>query len=399
MKITSIDLMALAPDRGNGSRPIIVRINTASGLSGYGEAGIAIGTGAPACFALLKDFAPMLIGMDANANEVIWDKIFKASFWGVGNGGVIMSAISAIDCAVWDLKAKAANLPLYKLLGGKHRDKLWCYASQLQFGWDTDSFNPAQAASGDPSFYADAARKALAQGYTAVKANFIRYDAQGKILPPQATTGRLSRELMKLAEARLAAVRDAVGPDVELIAENHAMTDAATAIQFARMAEQFDIMFLEEPTIPLNPAVMKKIADSTSIPIATGERTYTRWGFLPFLESGCLTVIQPDIGNCGGITEGKKICDMAHIYDVGVQTHVCSSPVNLAVSIHLEAAIPNFTIHEHHIGSTLPSCVEMGKYDYQPKNGYMEIPELPGIGQEVSEQALKTAHIETITGR
>ncbi len=206
----------------------------------------------------------------------------------------------------------------------------------------------------------------------------------------------MSRSLLNLAEKRIRAVRDAVGPDVEIIAENHAMTDAATAIQFAKMAEQFDIMFLEEGTIPLNAAAMKKIAENTSIPLATGERTYTRWGFLPFFENQCLTVIQPDIGNCGGITEGKKICDMAAVWDVGVQAHVCSSPVNLAVSLHLEAAIPNFTIHEHHIGSTLPSCVEMGKYDYQPKNGYIDVPELPGIGQEVSEKALKSAHIETI---
>lgn len=396
MKIVSVDLMALERDRGNGSRPVICRVNTAGGIQGYGEAGIAIGSGSPACYALLKDLAPMILGMDAGANEVIWDKLFKASFWGVGNGGVLMSAISAIDCAIWDVKAKAANLPLYKLLGGKHRDSLWCYASQLQFGWAAEGFNPAQAPSGEASFYGEGARKAAAEGYTAVKANFLRFGADGKILPPSATTGRLSRSLLKLAEKRIAAVRDAVGPDVEIIAENHAMTDAATAIQFARMAEQFDIMFLEEGTIPLNPAAMRKIAENTTIPLATGERTYTRWGFLPFFENQCLTVIQPDIGNCGGVTEGKKICDMAAIWDVGVQAHVCSSPINLATSIHLEAAIPNFTIHEHHIGNTLPSCVEMGKYDYQPKNGHLEIPELPGIGQEVSEKALRSAHIETI---
>ncbi len=396
MKITSVDIMALERDRGNGSRPVIVRINTASGLYGYGEAGIAIGTGAPACFALLKDFAPMVIGMDANDNEVIWEKIFKMSFWGQGNGGVIMSALSAIDCAIWDLKAKAANLPLYKLLGGKHRETLWCYASQLQFGWGADSFNPAQARSGEPEFYRDAALKCLEEGYTAVKANFIRYDRAGKILPATATTGRLSRELMRLAEERIRAIRDAVGPDVEIIAENHAMTDAATAVQFGRMARAFDFMFLEEGCSPLNPGVMKKIADNIDIPLATGERTYTRWGFLPFLENHCLTVIQPDIGNCGGVTEGKKICDMAHIYDVGVQTHICSSPINLATSLHLEAAIPNFTIHEHHIALTLPSCIEMGKYNYQPKNGYYEIPDLPGIGQEVSDKAIASAVIETI---
>jgi L-alanine-DL-glutamate epimerase-like enolase superfamily enzyme len=201
---------------------------------------------------------------------------------------------------------------------------------------------------------------------------------------------------MKVAEERLAALRDALGPDVDIICENHAMTDAATAVQFGRMAREYDIMFLEEGCTPMNPQMMRKIADNLDIPLATGERTYTRWGFLPFFENRSLTVIQPDIGNCGGITEAKKICDMAHTYDVSVQAHVCSSPISVAIALHLEAAIPNFIIHEHHVGNTLPSCVEMGKYDYQPVNGYMPIPEIPGIGQEISEAHLKKAHIETI---
>jgi L-alanine-DL-glutamate epimerase-like enolase superfamily enzyme len=117
---------------------------------------------------------------------------------------------------------------------------------------------------------------------------------------------------------------------------------------------------------------------------------------LPFLENHSLTVIQPDIGNCGGITECKKICDMAHVYDVGVQTHECSSPDSVAVSLHLEAAIPNFVIHEHHVGNTIPSCVEIGLHDYRPVGGYFAPPEIPGIGQELTPAALKTAHIETI---
>jgi L-alanine-DL-glutamate epimerase-like enolase superfamily enzyme len=142
---------------------------------------------------------------------------------------------------------------------------------------------------------------------------------------------------------------------------------------------------------------MKKIADKLDIPLATGERTYTRWGFLPFLENGSIAVIQPDIGNCGGITECKKICDMAHVYDVGVQTHVCSSPISVAVSLHLEAAIPNFVIHEHHIINTTATNIELGKYNYQPVNGYLDIPSLPGIGQELSEYALKTAEIEKVS--
>lgn len=396
MKIISMDIMALEKDPNCGNRPIICRINTDEGISGYGEAAVAIGTGATAAFALLKDFAPMIIGMDPFYHEVIWEKLYKQSFWAQGNGAIMMAAISAVDIALWDIKGKALNLPLYKLLGGKHRDKLRCYASQLQFGWGVESFNPGKAKSGEPEFYKEACLAAMEQGYDAIKANFMRFDRDGNIVPYVQSTGYLSRELMNLAEERIAITRETIGKDVDLIIENHAMTDAATGLQFAKMAEKYDVMFLEEPCTPLNSKVMVKIADKTSIPLATGERTYTRWGFLPFLQDQSLTVIQPDIGNCGGVTECKKICDMAHIYDVSVQTHVCSSPISVAVSLHLEASIPNFMIHEHHITNTTPFNISQGKYDYQPVNGYIDIPELPGISQEISEDALKKALIETV---
>ncbi|MCL1912641.1 MAG: mandelate racemase/muconate lactonizing enzyme family protein [Eubacteriaceae bacterium] len=397
MKITSIDVITM-PIEGSGERPIICRINTDEGIFGYGEAGVAIGRGSPAAFAMIKDLAPLVLGMDPRHNEVIWEKLYKQSFWAQGNGAIMMAAISAIDTAIWDIKAKAADLPLYALLGGKHRDKLWAYASQIQFGWDMgNASSPGQSPSGDPAFYRDSAMRAINQGYNAIKTNFIRNDRQGKGLRSQDVTGHLSKEMMNLARERLEATREAVGPNVEIILENHAMTDASSAIQFAKMAREFDIMFFEEPCTPLNANVMRKIADNTDIPLATGERTFTRWGFLPFLENQSLSVIQPDIGNCGGITECKKICDMAHVYDVGVQTHVCSSPISVAVSLHLEAAIPNFVIHEHHVTNTRPGNIALCKYNYQPVDGYIEIPEIPGIGQELSDFALSKATIETIS--
>jgi L-alanine-DL-glutamate epimerase-like enolase superfamily enzyme len=320
----------------------------------------------------------------------------RNSFWAQGNGAIVMAAISAIDIAIRDIKAKAANVPLYKLLGGKHRGKLRCYASQLQFGWGVDKFIPFKGVSGEPAYYADMAQRAVEDGYDAIKTNFMRFDRDGNVVPYTASTPYMSRELLHLMEDRIRATRDAVGPDVDIILENHAMTDASTAIQIGKMAEVYDIMFLEEPTIPLNPGAMKKIADAIDIPLATGERTYTRWGFLPFLENHSLHVIQPDVGNFGGVTECKKICDMAQIYDVSVQTHTCSSPVIVAVSLHLEAAIPNFIIHEHHLTNTLPSIRAQCKYDYQPDDGYYEIPEIPGHGQELSDSALRSAHIETV---
>lgn len=174
------------------------------------------------------------------------------------------------------------------------------------------------------------------------------------------------------------------------------MTDAVSSIQFAHMAEKYRPMFLEEPATPLNSKVFEKIAANTSIPLATGEAHVYRWGFRPLIESGAISVAQPDIGNCGGITECKKICDHAHLYDVGVQTHVCSSPISVAVSLQFEAAIPNFVIHEHHVGNTLPGITCLGKYNYQPKDGYFEVPDLPGFGQDLSDYAIQTATGETI---
>jgi len=396
MKITSVDVIALETDPGCLNRTVLCRVNTGEGIYGLGEAAVAIGTGAPAAFQQIKDLAPMIIGMDPLCHEVIWEKVFRQSFWSQGNGAILMAAISAIDIALWDLKGKAMNLPLYKLLGGKQRETLRCYASQLQFGWGVDKFIPFKGASGDPSYYSEMAQKAVHEGFDAVKTNFLRFDKNGNGLPYTATTSHISKELLHLEEARIKATREAVGPDVDIIMENHAMTDASTAIQIGKIARDYDIMFYEEATPPLNAGVMKKIAEAIDIPLATGERTYTRWGFLPFLENHCLHVIQPDIGNCGGITEAKKICDMAAIYDVSVQTHVCSSPISVAVSLHLEAAIPNFIIHEHHVCNTLPSIRAQCKYDYQPVKGYFAIPEIPGHGQELSDSALKTAHVETI---
>lgn len=394
MKITSVDLLALKKDK-SGTRAIICKVNTDEGIHGLGEAAVGIGSGAKAAFELLKDFAPMIIGMDPMHNEVIWEKLFKQSFWGQGNGAILMAAISAIDVALWDIKGKACNLPVYQLLGGKQRPKLRAYASQLQFGWKADGFDPANS-DGSVDFYCDAAEKAISEGYTAIKINFLRFNRQGKILSHLDTTGRLSRETMHTAEERLAAVRKVVGPDVDIICENHAMTDANTAIQFGRMASQYDIMYLEEGCTPLNPGVMKKISDNVDIPLASGERTYTRWGFLPFFQNSSLSLIQPDIGNCGGLTEAKKIADMAHVYDVGVQAHVCTSPVGLAAALHLEAAIPNFIIHEHHFVNTTPAVIDQCEYNYQPVNGYFDIPELPGLGQELSKNAINNAEVVTI---
>lgn len=392
MKITSMEILKLKIPEGTQIRPVICKINTDEGIYGLGEASVAIVTGAYAAAEMMKDLSHFIIGENPLKHELIWERLFKQSFWGKGNGGVVMAAISAIDTALWDIKGKYYGVPVYELLGGKCRNKLRAYASQLQFGWGEQSMN----ALGRAEDYAASCKRAVGEGYTAVKADILQFDLEGRRVPFSELCGSLPKKTLSLAKERLAAMREAAGDQVDIILENHANTDANTAIQLGRMAEAYDIMFYEEPTLPLNMDVTKKVAERVGIPLATGERTYTRWGFLPLLESGAVSVIQPDIGNCGGVTECKKICDMAHIYDVNVQTHVCSSPLNLAVSLHLEAAIPNFIIHEHHMTSTLKSVASQFVYDYQPVDGYFEIPDLPGFGQDLSEQAVAEAQIDII---
>ena len=150
-------------------------------------------------------------------------------------------------------------------------------------------------------------------------------------------------------------------------------------------------MYFEEPTMPCNPDVYKHIKSRCSLPLATGERSYTRWGFRQFFEDRTLDIIQPDLCNTGGITETKKICDMAQVYDIGVQIHVCGGPIATAAALQVEAAIPNFTIHEEHNANLLKVFKDSGTQYYAPVNGFYDIPELPGIGQEMSQWAMDNA--------
>ncbi|SDE36232.1 mandelate racemase/muconate lactonizing enzyme family protein [Sporomusa acidovorans] len=395
MKITSIDVFEVPTEFAtaiNKFSPIVVRINTDEGISGFGEVGMAYGLGGSAGFGMAKDLAKLLIGMDPMKNELIWNTMQKKTFWGQGGGTVVSAGMSGIDIALWDIKGKAYNMPVYQLLGGKTRDKIRAYASQLQFGWGLGKDKQMLT---EPSQYAEAAMAAVAEGYDAIKVDAIAMDMQGN-WNKHKLNGVLSDQVVRVGYNRLKAIRKAVGPDVDIIVENHALTDTTAAIQYGRMIEELKIHYYEEPVMPLNPKQMKKVADNVKIPIAAGERIYTRWGYRPFLEDGSIAVIQPDICTCGGLTEAKKICDMAHIYDVTVQVHVCGGPISNAAALHVEAAIPNFEIHEEHRFFAIESNINKCKYQYLPKNGSYEVPDLPGIGQELTEEAIKESIMVTV---
>ena len=390
MKITSVEVLKVNTGvskrvEGVPWNPIVVIVKTDEGISGFGEVGVAYGNACDAGFGMAVDFAKIIIGMDPMNNEEIWEKIFRSTFWGMGGGTIVFGGISGIDIALWDIRGKALNTPVYQLLGGKTNKKLRAYASQLQFGW-----GPESRVMITPEDYSWATQKALDDGYDCVKVDPIGFDLEGNWMKWK-STGLLKNKQISTAVERVRAMRETGGKEMDIIIELHSLTDTNSAIQLGRELEQFNCFYYEEPTMPLNPGLMKEIADKVKIPVASGERIYSRWGYRPFFENRSLSIIQPDLGLVGGITEGKKICDMANVYDIGVQVHVCGGPIAKAAALQLEAVIPNFVIHEHHAGALLPHNINSCKYNYQPKDGYYETPDLPGIGQELTEETIKSS--------
>ena len=385
MKITQIDIMTPHIQENPMWRPILCRIHTDEGIYGDGEAALAYGIASPAAAGMIRDLATLIIGMDPLDSEVIWDKLYKSTFWGQNGGPVVFAGISALDIALWDIKGKVFNVPVYKLLGGKRRDNLRTYASQLQFGWSDHAETLTTL-----DEYREVSKKAVAEGYDAIKIDFFTYAPEdGRRYTDEDCTRLLSPKLVEVVESRVAAVREAIGPNVDIIMENHSRPDAQSAVQLGRAVQKYNIFYFEEPNTP-NPKTAKFISSKLSMPIAHGERVYSRWQYAPFFEDQSIQVIQPDLGNCGGLTEGKKICDMAYVYDISVQAHVCASPLSTAVALHLESVIPNFVIHEHHTNNLKPWNKELCTVDWQPVDGKFKVPEGPGLGCEFTDKVLNT---------
>ncbi|MFT4300822.1 MAG: mandelate racemase/muconate lactonizing enzyme family protein [Desulfovibrio sp.] len=396
MKIVSVDVMQVPSGNAGASRgdwrPVIVRINTDEGISGFGEVGLAYGKGWRAGVGMVQDFAEVIIGEDPMQIEKIWEMIFRTTFWGMGGGTVVNAGMSGIDIALWDIKGKALGLPVWQLMGGKTNDNLRTYASQLQFNWGT---NLSKQRLIEPEEYAEVTRVAMAEGYDAIKVDPMIFSNQTDGKGPWKITGPLEHKVIKTVYDRIAAMRKAGGDDLDIIIENHSNTDTISAIQIGRALEDLRIFYYEEPCHPLNVESMVEIKNNVNIPIASGERIYTRYGYRPFFEKRALHVIQPDICLCGGLTEAKKICDMGHTYDCAVQIHVCGSPISKAAALQIEAVIPNFIIHEHHQRALNMESRETCLYDYQPVNGRYAVPDKPGIGQELTPETIKRC--ETIT--
>jgi len=376
MKITRVEIYDVnLPRPVLRWNPVILCIHTDEGISGVGELALAYGVGSSGGVGMLRDMAQsFLIGADPSRIEQMWDTIYRHTFWGQGGGPVVYGAMSAIDEALWDIKGKALGVPVYELLGGCCWDRLRVYAN----GWYRNCVTPED--------YAQAALRVVADGYNAMKFDPFAITPDGRWIYPRRD---LDPERADLAFERVKAVREAVGPKVDILVEVHGNLGTTSAIQMGKRLEELKPFFYEEPVDAMNVECMRKVSENVDIPIAAGERLYTRYGFREYIEGQVLDILQPDLGLAGGISETKKIAAYAETYDLHVQPHNCAGPVATAAAVQLDCCITNFIIQEwfpyqmeaHYQLVTEP-------LEFQVEDGYMPIPNKPGLGIELNKDAI-----------
>ncbi|MBL8178314.1 MAG: galactonate dehydratase [Bryobacterales bacterium] len=358
MKITDIKTFLIG---AGGRNWLYVKVLTDQGLFGIGEAYSA----GPdeATVKVIEDFKLWLVGQDPRNVQYLFDILYNTTRF---PGGIITnSAISGIEHALWDLAGKSAGLPVWALLGGRVRNKIRTYQS---IGGGT-----AQEAG-------ESAKKMVEKyGYTALKMGIM---APGDM--PQNQALRLSTE-------RVRAVREAVGPDIDIGVDIHTkFVEVERAMRLAQALEPYQIMWLEEPIRPENFAAMKKLSDHVKVPLASGESNYMIHEFRPLIDQQAVDFVQPDICCCGGVLTMKKIAAMAEAMYIRVAPHNPMSPLATAVNAHFAASTPNFHILEYHAPDTSPWKDVLKEPLMVQKDGYIEIPNKPGWGVELNEEAFKS---------
>ena len=341
---------------------VFVRVDTDEpGLVGWGEA--SLGWHTRAVVGAIGDLEPLIVGEDPRAVERLWQTMTRAPFF---KGGIVtMSAVSGIDQALWDIKAKALGVPLFELLGGPVRDQVRTYVNLgSELGGDARH----------PEAWADAARAACEAGFDAMKV----YPAA----PARALEGA---SFLKKTVELVATVREAADDDAEVMIDLHGRTSPATAIQLGHALEPLRPWWLEEPCQPGNPGAMAEVARSVPIPIATGERLATAQEFRGYLDERACAVIQPNVCYCGGISGLRRIATLAEPWLVAVAPHNANGPIGTMVSIHLALALPNFLILEQ-VRSDVPWRAEIVDGPIETTGGYGGVPTRPGIGLELVEE-------------
>lgn len=363
MKITNLELFQVPP------RWLFLKMSTDEGIVGWGEP-IVEGR-ASTVAACVRELSDYLIGKDPMRIEDLVQTLYRSGFY--RGGPILTSALSGIEHCLWDIKGKFYNAPVHDLLGGLCRDNIEVYS---WIGGDR------------PSDVAAAAQEKMDLGFRAIKMN---------------GTEELHyidsfRKVDDVAQ-RMAAIREACGPDLKIGVDFHGRVHKPMAKVLAKALEPYNPMFIEEPVQAENNEALKELTRHTSIPIATGERMYTRWDFKPLFEMGVVDIIQPDPCHAGGILECRKIAAMAEAYDVALALHCPLGPIALAVCLQIDACTPNAFIQEQSLGihynrgnDLMDYLVDPSVFAYQ--DGRVDIPKGPGLGIEIDEERVRAAALE-----
>lgn len=360
MKITGLELFKIPP------RWLFLKITTDDGVEGWGEP--VIEGRAETVATAIREATPLLLGHDASRIEDIWQMLYRGGFY--RGGPILTSAISGIEQALWDIKGKSLGVPIYDLLGGPVRERIRVYS---WIGGDR------------PADVAKAAQEKAHQGYTAIKMNGTEeldyLDSYKKI---------------DSVVERVSSIRDTMGTEFGIAVDFHGRVHQAMARILLKELEPFRLMFVEEPVLIENIEVIQELRRHTIIPIATGERNYTRWDFKKILQSGAVDIIQPDLCHAGGIFECRKIAAMAECYDIAVAPHCPLGPIALAASLQLDFGTPNAIIQEQSLGihyncgaDLLDYLTDCKVFSYQ--DGFVFRNSNPGLGISVDEEKVRKA--------
>lgn len=359
MKITSLKTYLIEP------RWLFLRMETDDGIVGWGEP--VVEGRAETVAAAVDELSEYLIGADPRRIEDHWQVLTKGGFY--RGGPILSSAVAGIDQALWDIRGKSLGVPVHELLGGAVRDRMRIYC---WIGGD------------EPTAVGEEAARQVAAGLTAVKMN-----ATGRMRPLE------TKAQIQAAVDRVAAVREAMGPDRDVAVDFHGRISPAVARVLCRELEPLQPMFVEEPMVPELSNDLRRICDSTTIPIATGERLFSRWDFRDVLPSG-VAVVQPDLSHAGGISECRRIAAFAEAYGASLAPHCPLGPVALAASLQVDFASPNALIQETSLGIHYNQGSDLLDYLVDPSvfefaDGSVRRPTAPGLGVEIDEQAVRRA--------
>lgn len=365
MKITQIELFKVRP------RWLFVKISTDEGISGWGEP--VLEGRADACRAAVEEMKPFLVGEDPRCIEKHFQRLYRGGFY--RGGGIQMSAISGVEQALWDIKGRYHGMPVHQFLGGPARDRIKVY------GWIGGDERDADRAVQD-------ARLRLKQGFRALKMTVIGRCPRIGAYPD-----------IDQAVEQLAAVRSEVGPGIDIAVDFHGRVHKSMAKVLVKALEEFSPLFYEEPVLPEHNDFLGELSRHTAIPIATGERVFTRWGFKDLIAQGVVDIIQPDLSHAGGILETRKIAAMAEAYDIAVAPHCPLGPLATASALHLDTCTPNAVIQETSLLMQYNQDVDLLDYVknkdmFAVRDGYMAVPTGDGLGVEVDEEKVREADRE-----